>query len=221
MVRILGPVEVLVNESSEVRFRKAKSLELLCWLCFHRDRPTVSGARTALWEVDVEDATFHNVLSELRRGLSGCGLKEAVRRETKHRLMVDGCITTDVDLLRESLRVADTTRSPTAIDELVDALMLVRALPFADCSYAWADAEGITSTVVWLVTRAIELSVEVAKSRGNDATVLDATAAGLRMLPNADHFLALQRSVVGSRPIGVSVGGVVQIPSPSPVASNR
>ena len=221
MVRILGPVEVQVNESSEVRFRKAKSLELLCWLCFHRDRPTVSGARTALWEVDVEDATFHNVLSELRRGLSGCGLKEAVRRETKHRLMVDGCITTDVDLLRESLRVADTTRSPTAIDELVDALMLVRALPFADCSYAWADAEGITSTVVWLVTRAIELSVEVAKSRGDDATVLDATAAGLRMLPNDDHFLALQRSVVGSRPIGVSVGGVARIPSPSPVASIR
>ena len=100
-----------------------------------------------------------------------------------------------------------------------DALMLVRALPFADCSYAWADAEGITSTVVWLVTRAIELSVEVAKSRGDDATVLDATAAGLRMLPNDDYFLALQRSVVVSRPINVEE--VARIPSPSPVASIR
>jgi hypothetical protein len=57
-----------------------------------------------------------------------------------------------------------------------------------------ADADRITSTVIWLVTRAIELSVEVAKSRGDDATVLDATAAGLRMLPNDDYFSKLRSS---------------------------
>ena len=192
MVRILGSVEVLVNGSTEVRFQKAKSLELLCWLCFHRDRPTVSGARTALWEVDVEDATFHNVLSELRRGLMSCGFREAVRRETKHRLTLDGRVTTDVDVLRHSLIVADESPSPAAIAELVDVLLFVRGLPFSGRSYAWADAEGITSTVVWLVTRAIELAVEVAKSHGDAATVLDATAAGLRMLPNDEYFLELQ-----------------------------
>lgn len=219
MVRILGSVEVLVNGSTEVRFQKAKSLELLCWLCFHRDRPTVSGARTALWEVDVEDATFHNVLSELRRGLMRCGLGEAVRRETKHRLTLDGRVTTDVDVLRHSLIVADESPSPAAIAELVDVLMFVRGLPFLGRSYAWADAEGITSTVVWLVTRAIELAVEVAKSHGDDATVLDATAAGLRMLPNDEYFLGLQRSAMGSR--FIDDGGVAPSPSQSPVASTR
>ncbi|MFM8265050.1 MAG: hypothetical protein ACKOAI_03130, partial [Acidimicrobiia bacterium] len=61
LVRVLGPVEVQERDAGEVRFRKSKSVELLCWLALHRDRPTASAARTALWEIDVEDATFHNV----------------------------------------------------------------------------------------------------------------------------------------------------------------
>jgi hypothetical protein len=211
MVRILGPVEVLTDDASEVLFRKAKSLELLCWLCLHRDHPTVSGARTALWEVNVEDATFHNVLSELRRGLVSCGLRDAVRRESKNRLVLDGHITTDIDELRSSLLIAERAPSPAAIDELVDAIVLVRGLPFADRSYAWADAEGITSTLVWLVTRAIELSVEFAKSQGDESTVLDATAAGLRMLPSDEHFLELRQTVALRRT--TNGGGVAQSPS--------
>lgn len=211
MVRILGPVEVLTEDASEVLFRKAKSLELLCWLCLHRDHPTVSGARTALWEVNVEDATFHNVLSELRRGLVSCGLRDAVRRESKNRLVLDGRITTDIDELRSSLLIAERAPSPAAIDELVDAIVLVRGLPFADRSYAWADAEGITSTLVWLVTRAIELSVEFAKSQGDESTVLDATAAGLRMLPSDEQFLELRQSVALRRT--TNGGGVAQSPS--------
>ncbi len=125
----------------------------------------------------------------------------------------------DVDVLRHSLLVADESPSPAAIAELVDVLMFVRGLPFSGRSYAWAAAEGITSTVVWLVTRAIELAVEVAKSHGDDATVLDATAAGLRMLPNDEYFLGLQRSAMGSRLI--DDGRVAPSPSQSPVASTR
>ncbi len=115
--------------------------------------------------------------------------------------------------------VADESPSPAAIAELVDVLLFVRGLPFSGRSYAWADAEGITSTVVWLVTRAIELAVEVAKSHGDAATVLDATAAGLRMLPNDEYFLGLQRSAMGSR--FIDDGGVAPSPSQSPVASTR
>jgi two-component SAPR family response regulator len=161
--------------------------------------------------VNVEDATFHNVLSELRRGLVSCGLRDAVRRESKNRLVLDGRITTDIDELRSSLLIAEKAPSPAAIDELVDAIVLVRGLPFADRSYAWADAEGITSTLVWLVTRAIELSVEFAKSQGDESTVLDATAAGLRMLPSDEQFLELRQSVARRRT--TNGGGVAQSPS--------
>ena len=36
----------------------------------HRDRSTRAGARTALWELDVRDATFANVVSEARRAMA-------------------------------------------------------------------------------------------------------------------------------------------------------
>jgi len=61
------------------------------------------------------------------------------------------------------------------------------------------------------VTRAIELSVEFAKSQGDESTVLDATAAGLRMLPSDEQFLELRQSVVLRRT--TNGGGVAQSPS--------
>jgi hypothetical protein len=73
---------------------------------------------------------------------------------------------------------------------------MVRGLPFADAGYAWADAEGITSTFVWLVTRAVEqvcaLADEAADESANASAVVQATNAGLRMSPADDHFLALR-----------------------------
>ena len=36
----------------------------------HRERATRVGARTALWDLDVRDATFANVVSEARRAMA-------------------------------------------------------------------------------------------------------------------------------------------------------
>jgi hypothetical protein len=105
----------------------------------------------------------------------------------------------------------ERTNSGYGNDCTCRAIVLVRGLPFADRSYAWADAEGITSTLVWLVTRAIELSVEFAKSQGDESTVLDATAAGLRMLPSDEQFLELRQTVARRRT--TNGGGVAQSPS--------
>jgi hypothetical protein len=84
-----------------------------------------------------------------------------------------------------------------AFGELLSLLGMVRGLPFADAGYAWADAEGITSTFVWLVTRAVEqvcaLADESADESANASAVVQATNAGLRMSPSDDHFLALRR----------------------------
>ena len=213
VVRVLGPVEVMTSGFGELRFRKSKSTELLCWLCFHRERPTVSAARTALWEVNVADSTFHNVLSELRRGLASCGLRDVVRRDTKQLLVLDDCISTDLAVLKDVLLAADERCSDDAVRELVAMLSKVRGLPFADAAYAWADAEGITSEAVWLVTRAIEIVVDAARLNADYATVLDATAAGLRMFPGDEHFLGLRRSI----------GDETTAPSPnqSPFASTH
>ena len=218
-VRTLGPVEVVSMNGDEMIFRKSKSVELLCWLCFHRERPTISAARTALWEVNVEDATFHNVLSELRRGLTSAGHPDMVRRISKQRLHIHDLVSTDVDSLRSALVGAVEVRSESAVRLLKSELDRVRGLPFAGESYAWADAEGITSTTVWLVTRAIEVTVDFARERKDVGSVLDATAAGLRMLPGDEHFQALRGAIL---PAGVtSAREVAAAPTSLPVASTR
>ena len=62
MVRTLGPVDVQLVDGTIIDFEKSKTKELLAWLTSHRARPTRSAARTALWEVNVADATFTNVV---------------------------------------------------------------------------------------------------------------------------------------------------------------
>ncbi len=209
LVRVLGPVEVRQRDAGEIRFRKSKSVELLCWLALHRDRPTASAARTALWEIDVEDATFHNVLSELRRGLSSVGHDDAAGRVNKQRLFLADGVVTDAELLRNLLRQAESWEHESqahesqvahkVIENLLSVLQLVRGLPFADSGYAWADAEGITSTFVWLVTRAIDCVCSVADECGDEAAMLEATAAGLRMSPGDEVFLARRPAAVIQR----------------------
>jgi two-component SAPR family response regulator len=191
-LRVLGPVEPINRDHSEVVFRKAKSIELLCWLAFHRDRPTIAGARTALWEIDVRDATFHNVLSELRRGLASTGINNAVGRKTKHRLYLDEQIITDGDLLRAVLHSSERRAATVAVSELCGVLQMVRGLPFAAANYAWADAEGITSTLYWLVTRSIERVAALVETDRDKSALFEAAAAGLRMSPGDEAFTRLQ-----------------------------
>ena len=50
--------------------RAVQDAELVAWLSLHRERSTRVGARTALWELDVRDATFANVVSEARRAMA-------------------------------------------------------------------------------------------------------------------------------------------------------
>ena len=192
LVRVLGPVEPINRDHTEVVFRKAKSVELLCWLAFHRDRPTIAGARTALWEIDVRDATFHNVLSELRRGLASAGVNNAVGRKTKHRLYLDEQIITDGDLLRAVLHSSERRAATVAVSELCGVLRMVRGLPFAAANYAWADAEGITSTLYWLVTRSIERVAALIETDRDKSALFEAAAAGLRMSPGDEAFTNLQ-----------------------------
>ena len=204
MLRLLGPVELGTRDGREIVFRKSKSMELLCWAALHRDRPTVSAARTALWEIDVEDATFHNVFSELRRGLVTAGIRDGIRRVTRQQLFLAPEITTDAETLRAVLlaaeQVEDVSQDALALEALTNILALVRGLPFASQQYAWADAEGITSTFVWLVTRAVETAVQLARDCGNDAALMAAVSAGLRMLPGDEHFISLRDEVaVGPR----------------------
>ncbi len=79
VVSLLGGVKVRDAGGRPGTFERSKTVELIAWLATHRERATRSGARTALWELDVRDATFANVVSEARRGLARLVAPPAVR----------------------------------------------------------------------------------------------------------------------------------------------
>ena len=70
LVRLLGPPDVIEPSGHPASFEKSKSLELLAWLAEHREGATRVAARGALWDVEVRDATFANVVSDARRALA-------------------------------------------------------------------------------------------------------------------------------------------------------
>ena len=191
MVRVFGHVCAQRYDTAEVTFRKSKSMELLCWLATHRDRPTVSGARTAMWELDVQDSTFHNVLSELRRGLSAAGLSNATGRVNRQRLFLDQRVITDGEALRSVLASADQLDVRTSLEDFRGVLSLVGGLPFAAANYVWADAEGITSTLVWLATQSVQKAAALATELNDSAALVEISAAGLRLMPGDEEFLKL------------------------------
>jgi hypothetical protein len=52
---------------------------------------------------------------------------------------------------------------------------------------------------VWLVTKAIECVCDIAAECGDEAAMLEATAAGLRMSPGDEVFLARRPAIAMSR----------------------
>ena len=196
MVRLLGPVEVITSDGSPVTFDRGKSLELIAWLSTHRERPTRGGARTALWELDVRDATFANVVSDARRALARAVQpaqgEEWVVRTLTDALPLHNLVRSDADLLRCRIEAARHLSAGEAVEVLRPGVALVRGLPFEGAGYLWPDAEGTTSELVVLATGAATSLAHHALSAGDVETVFWATSQGLRVLPGHEELVALR-----------------------------
>ena len=83
-----------------------------------------------------------------------------------------------------------------SLAELRAALSLVNGLPFMTSNYVWADAEGLTSTLVWLTTSVVRRAAERAMKLGDRESMCEVSAAGLRMMPGEEEFLAIQRGMI-------------------------
>ena len=120
----------------------------MAWLTSHRSRPTRSAARTALWEFTVADATFTNVVSDIRRTLKQTELlsplEEWIPRTFSDHLPFHHSIVSDGEVLRACIAKAQDLSPEAAVVELHRGLELVRDLPFSGTGYLWPDAEGIT-----------------------------------------------------------------------------
>jgi LysM repeat protein len=196
LVRVLGQVEVITPEGAAAHFERSKALELVVWLSQHRHQATRSGARTALWDLDVRDATFANVVSDARRAMARAlapptGEEWLARTLTEH-LPLHDAVLTDADLLAARVAHARRLCPSAAIDVLRPGLALVAGMPFAGTSYLWTDAEGIATMLTLLVVgAATELAnhyLTVADAEG----VFWATGQGLRALPGHEELIALR-----------------------------
>lgn len=196
MVRVLGPVSVTDREGVVVEFERSKSLELVVWLALHRDRPTRSAARTALWDLDVRAATFANVVSDARRGLARAVLPlegdEWIARTMSEDLPLHPYVVTDAELLAARLEHARRLPDAAAIEVLRPGVEFLRALPLSGTNYLWSDAEGHTSALVVLAMSAATDLAERCLSVGDVDGVFWATGQGLKVLAGHEELIALR-----------------------------
>lgn len=196
VVRLFAAVEVESITGERVGFERSKTRELVAWLATHRERATRTGARTALWELDVRDATFSNVVSEARRALARLveppDGEEWVGRTMTDALPLHRLVVTDADLLAAALEAARVQPPALAIDTLAPAVARIEGMPFEGTSYLWPDAEGITSNLVLLATSATAELAAHCLSLGDVQGVFDATGRGLRVLAGHEELIGLR-----------------------------
>ena len=196
IVRMLGPVEVMTRDGKLIRFEKSKSVELLAWLTTHRSRQSRSAARTALWEVNVQDASFTNVVSDVRRNLERAAPlsegEEWLARTLTDALPLHESITTDAELLDSSIHRSLSIDGDSALMELRGALEYVCDLPFSGTNYLWTDSEGITTQLTLSVMTSAVMASELYLERGDTEGVFWATGRGLKVLPGHEELLALR-----------------------------
>jgi len=194
LVRLMGPVEVVDLAGSVVVFNRAKSVELLAWITQHRSAPRRSLARSAMWDAGVQDATFHNVVSEVRRGLNAASQEEShwISRSHDDHLELNDNVQSDSELLREALNVCRSSPTSDNLLGLRQVLSLVRGLPFAGTNYLWPDTEGITSNIVIMILEAAELLAENALEAREISDVFWATGQGLRVVQGHEGLVALR-----------------------------
>jgi two-component SAPR family response regulator len=207
-VRLLGPVDAETWCGAPINFEKSKSLELLAWLTTHRERPTRVAARTALWEISVQDATFNNVVSGLRRGLASSAdlvtQIEYLPKTFTDQLSIHDSVITDVDVLNVAVGRAKNIGDKESWSGLHKALNRVRDLPFAGTDYLWPDSEGITSNFILSVITGSVLAAEHALQQGDTEEVFWATGQGLKVLHGHEELVALRMRAYGE--VGDRVG---------------
>jgi hypothetical protein len=201
IVRLYGYPAVESRQGLRASFRKKRALELIVWLSLNRDRPRRSAARTALWQVDVSDATFSTVVSDMRRGLSD--LDSSVNRSEflpttySDELLLSNRITTDFELLRESLTLFREDNSNHL--SLGTQLAEIRDVPFSGTSYEWADLDGTTTRLIITAMQASQELAEYAKSIGDVDLMTVAVSAGLRVMPGCEELLQIQEQFLAMK----------------------
>jgi LysM repeat protein len=203
VVRVLGHVDVTDRDGNSVGFDRGKALELATWLSLHRERPTRAAARTALWDLQVRDATFANVVSDARRAMGRAVTppvdEEWIERTLTEQLPLHVMVTSDAELLRARLDASRGLPARQAIDVLRPGVEWIADLPFAGTGYLWPDAEGITSALTLLATAAAAELARHCLAIGDVDGVFWATGRGLQVLSGHEELIGLRMRAYAQR----------------------
>ena len=205
VVRVMGPLEIVCTNGRKIHFKKSKSAELLAWLVLHRDRPSRDIARTAMWESNVKDSTFNNVVSELRRAVRDANPNLDLVGSRYQRLIdVPSTVRTDVELMEQAWENARRHGSHEAWLKVYECVQAIRGLPFESTNFNWADTEGLTSHIV---LKAMNVCCDLAEyllQQGDIKKVFQVTEQGLRALPGSEEMLAFREKAMRLRSAGAS-----------------
>jgi len=199
MVRLLGPVDVVSHDATAVVFERSRSVELLAWMVTHRRHSTRLGARTAIWESDVRNSTFANIVSDARRTLarSAGDDDDWIARTLTDDLVLHERVCSDAEVIEACLAAARECSASEVVALLAPAVGLIRSMPFEATGYLWPDPEGITTTLIMLVISATTCLAEAYLELGDDAGVYRATDAGLAVIAGHEDLIALRLRALG------------------------
>ncbi len=203
MVHTFGRPRITTRAGVELEFTRTKALELVVWLARHRSNASRSGARAALWDVEVANGTFANVVSDARQSLSAAippsNGEFWLGRSVSERLELHPAVVTDVELLDRALRQARRQGPGEARVTLAGALALVTGVPFTATPFLWPDAEGLVSQDTLLATTAAAELAELCLAANDLDGVFAATGVGLLVLPGHEELLALRMRAQAAR----------------------
>lgn len=200
IIRMYGYPSVENRDGQCAQFSKRRSLEVLSWLGMNQDRPRRSAVRTAIWDIEITDASFSTVLSDVRRGISDV-VSHRSRQQVLPPTFTDAielgvCVTTDFDVLSAALSAFRQDRSTSTA--LLKELNSIRDIPFAGANYMWADLDGTTTRMVVTAVHASRELAEWARDHGETDVCLAAVKAGLRVLPGCEELLEIQHSFISN-----------------------
>jgi DNA-binding SARP family transcriptional activator len=212
MVRLLGAVDVVACDGTAPG-DPGRALEFLVWLVTHRPTATRARALRALWaDREVEARILRNVITGARlllRNTAGEPPDGApwIPMGEDH-LALHPLVVTDVDLIRDRIAYARRLAPERAASVLAGGLGLLRGVPFEGRRWLWADEEFLSSNVaieaVAMVTELATLRLKAGDVRG----ALEATDAGLRVIPLHDQLIELSMQAwitVGDRNAALAV----------------
>jgi hypothetical protein len=154
---------------------------IVTYLASHGGSVTKDQLVNAVWGGRlVSDQTLFNRIAKTRAVL---GRYLPVRTKSSTTVRLDSGVGTDLAVLQRSLAEAATQSAGEAIENLSEALDLVRGVPFDSADFEWAHEQQFVADACETIEKATLRVVRLALELGEPAAAREAVTQGLRALP--------------------------------------